>query len=90
MGKVQKVSDTDRALQLIDVFRAENRLTNHEVGVLRRALLLQRRPIGGWRLVQGVSRIIPMCPFCGYCKLNNDASYNFCPICGADMRGEEE
>lgn len=29
------------------------------------------------------------CSLCGYVRENRYSNFNFCPICGADMRGEE-
>lgn len=40
------------------------------------------RPKGEWKLDSvGV--------YCSECKLHPDYSTNFCPFCGADMRGKE-
>lgn len=37
------------------------------------------------------TEIVVKCPFCGDEFIGNDVEdYNYCPICGKDMRGEEK
>ena len=45
--------------------------------------LRQERPNGGWKSYE---IDVNECSECGYLSI---FKYNFCPVCGADMRGEE-
>lgn len=48
---------------------------------------LNERPQGEWKFIQGATTQGSLkCPFCDYRDYHNTNS-NFCPNCGADMRG---
>ena len=48
---------------------------------------VEERPQGEWKFSQGVTTQGSLkCPFCDYRDYHNTNS-NFCPNCGADMRG---
>lgn len=50
---------------------------------------LKERPIGIWTFCQGTTTQGSLkCPFCDYRDYHN-SNYNFCPNCGADMRGNK-
>ena len=51
---------------------------------------LNERPQGEWKFIQGATTQGSLkCPFCDYRDYHNTNS-NFCPNCGADMRGEKK
>lgn len=49
---------------------------------------LKERPHGEW-IKQGNTLICPICGAKGE-EIKDDYCFNYCPVCGADMRGEEE
>ena len=56
----------------------------------RNRLLKERRPQGKWRSCkQGDIPITDRCTNCNYEMRWYRNKYNFCPNCGADMRGEK-
>ena len=82
----------ERALEIIDRLRTDGHINNKEQGCLRRAILLPERPQGEWINREAVSNTL--FPFweryeCNKCHKYNGYS-NFCPNCGADMRGGTE
>ena len=82
-----------RALELADNLKDKGVINNRERGTLRRAILLEpERPKGEW-IKDGSSSIAYRCSNCEvlqhWSPIKN-GKYNFCPNCGADMRGEKE
>lgn len=72
----------ERALAIIDRLRTDGHINNKEQGTLRRAILLPERPQGEWITVSH------NCWKCPYCQELTNEGKNFCPNCGAYMRGE--
>ena len=44
---------------------------------------------GRWKMVEGELAFWDMCSECGRKILHRTPYYDFCPNCGADMRGEQ-
>lgn len=64
-------------------------ITELHCDITKEQLLNALRPQGKWKFSQGVTTQGSLkCPFCDYRDYHNTNS-NFCPNCGADMRGEE-
>lgn len=63
-----------------------NRLPNGLIGEINNAPTVEKRPPGKWIYVCCYGDEFPQCSICGEI---NDVKTNFCPDCGADMRGEE-
>ena len=69
----------ERALQIIDRLRDENKINNREMGCLRRAIL-ENRNKGEWFMTRaGFAK-------CPYCKCEREIPENFCGYCGAEMQ----
>ena len=52
---------------------------------------LEERPKGKWELVNPLQANDGGAYMCSFCKTGSwgfDKTYNFCPNCGADMRGD--
>ena len=58
------------------------------VDIAIKALSAQERKRGRWILKSTNGEMFDCCSECGFVEW--DAPRNFCPNCGADMRGEEE
>ena len=93
-GEYQK-----KALKLIDSMQDEKKITVRQVGTLRRAILTEpERQQGTWEQIRRFNkkgRIFLNCNQCNYgkngeiiCELPEIP--NFCPNCGARMKGTEE
>lgn len=77
----------DKALEIIDRLKFNGYVNNRERGVLRRALL-EERPQGKWLFIDNEVGW-DKCSNCNWTDTRCH-SWNFCPNCGADMRGKEE
>ena len=77
----------ERALAIIDRLHTDGHINNKEQGSLRRAILLPERPQGEWIDIDSrVNKAI--CSNCKGTTLTEPyGKSNFCPNCGADMRG---
>ena len=56
---------------------------------LKRGCPLEERPKGHWIWYEVRGQMLPYCSECGN-GLDVIYEYDFCPDCGADMRGESE
>lgn len=80
---------TERALTIIDRLRTDEHINNKECGTLRRAILLPERRQGKWVDTGDMQEYWAeeyQCSICGA----KDHWHNYCPNCGADMRGGKE
>ena len=61
-----------------------------EVFDIKRLPTIESRPKGKWRTSRVHGGIVK-CDFCGFDWGSNEGrKFNYCPNCGADMRGETE
>ena len=54
-----------------------------------KALPSADRPKGEWILTDNDKEYIPLFYTCSVCGMKYTEEYNYCPNCGADMRGDE-
>lgn len=57
--------------------------------LLNLAPTVEERKKGRWESIKSYPNII-FCNECGTAFMRDSTIWNFCPDCGADMRGEEE
>jgi rubrerythrin len=62
-------------------------MTDYQFDVINRNL--KERPKGKW--IEGYHDYFETldCSLCGYVRDNRHINFNFCPQCGADMRGND-
>ena len=80
-------------IQLKEIQRSNGRVFDQQHfasnEAIDNAIKLLRRPKGKWRTSRVHGGIVK-CDFCGFQWGSNEGrKFNFCPNCGADMRGEE-
>lgn len=74
------------ALAIIDRLIEDGVINVKEMGTLRRAILDPERPQGEWKETDIPKSTLCKCSICNFDL--GAYSFNFCPNCGADMRGE--
>lgn len=71
------------------VERIEKQMIEHLIGVIEYASPVEpKRPKGEWVYAKEQLEIVPMWE-CSCCRIRVAKKFNFCPHCGADMRGEK-
>ena len=60
-----------------------------EAGCMAIKALKSDRPTGEWIYAKEQLEIVPMWE-CSCCRMRMQKKFNFCPNCGADMRGEQD
>ena len=73
--------------------RCKNHITNCEElkDLIRNAPTIEpERKNGEWSTKNGELAIWDVCSECGRMVIHKAPFYNFCPNCGADMRGEKD
>lgn len=80
---------TERALAIIDRLRTNGNINNREQGILRRSILLPERSQGEW-LPNYTSQFMNPGRQCNLCGKIVEFSENYCPQCGAYMRGDKK
>ena len=91
-------NDFDNRVRVAGGFAEEELSDDFKDGVLAVLEMLKRQPIieerknGKWRrrLVDCGFNADWHCSRCGWKTSLEEHGYNFCPNCGADMRGEED
>lgn len=84
----------EEAKMVMIAYARENIIANTRVGIafqtaLRELDKIEDRPKGKWR-TNRVHGGIVKCDFCGFQWGSNEGrKFNYCPNCGADMRGAE-
>ena len=81
----------EQALIIIDILQDRHDITIRQKGILRRAILENKPKKGKW-IVDDEDEIYMWCNQCEQGKRYSQSLYvkktNFCPDCGADMRGD--
>lgn len=80
-----------RALTIINHLCVDGHINNKEQGCLRRAILLHERPQGKWLEHNSYFHKCSKCQkIVGFDYIEQEGEmFNFCPNCGADMRGDD-
>lgn len=91
---MSRLIDADAVIEALDSFILDEVTDVHGDTVreiLERLPTIEERKIGKWLKAYGDHEAFGVRPFYRYCSECNESTvwaYNFCPHCGADMRGE--
>lgn len=84
MWKYEQI--TGESAEHIPIIKLGAFLDGYEMGI--KALEQQPRPKGKWKYTEMGWFVVCNCSECGF-QIDADEANNFCPYCGADMRGDK-
>ena len=88
-----RLIDADELKKAIDKYCEDYQGFDGVIDIIDNAPTVEERPQGEWIIIKSPlsNETIVKCNKCGEEFIGNDVEdYNYCPICGADMRKENK